>query len=114
MRRNKFKNHLKGIKELKASKDPVKMIEHLLIKLNEVNCEIIVSVLKKENAYKINYNNNIHLLYDKVASKIAEQLVITNHLKIHIDKSKNQQQITNFNNTFLNNIQNKKKKKKKI
>ena len=59
--------------------------------------------------YKIDYKYNINLLYDILASQLAKIIPIEDRTTIFIDKTKNKNQINNFNNLFkskLNNTKN--------
>jgi hypothetical protein len=50
--------------------------------------------------YKINYNYNINLLYDILASQLAKTIPINEKTIIILDKTKNKNQIGDFNRLF--------------
>ena len=57
--------------------------------------------------YKLNFSNDKKKLYDLVASEIAKQIGIKNHLEIIIDISKKKSEIKKFNKIFESCLNNK-------
>ena len=73
---------------------------------NHVSNRVVASF---ENRYKIGYGDN-KKAYDILASRLAKLINIDKPTFIFIDKSKNkQEEIDNFNEFFLNNLNNIKK-----
>ena len=58
--------------------------------------------------HKIDYDHNINMLYDILASQLAKIIPIDDRTTIFIDKKKNKNQIDNFNNLFKNKLNNRK------
>ena len=54
----------------------------------------------KQNMYKIEYGYDINVLYDILASQLAKIITIDDETTIFVDKSKNKNQIENFNELF--------------
>ncbi|MCL2116406.1 MAG: DUF3800 domain-containing protein [Methanobrevibacter sp.] len=105
VRKNFFKE-IKESQELKATESSVKLNKYIIKKLNKTNSEIFSAILKKENRYKLYHNNDKNKLYDLLASKIANQIEIKNHLEVRVDKSKTTKEIQNFNEIFESNLNN--------
>ena len=105
--RKNFFVEIKESKELKATESSIELNKYIIKKLNETNTEIFSVILKKENRYKLNHNDNKNRLYDLVASEIANQIMVKNHLEIRIDKSKTKNEIQRFNEIFENSLNNK-------
>jgi hypothetical protein len=104
--RKRFHREIKKSKELKATESSPELNKHIINQLNETNTQIFSAILKKENSYKLNFNNNKNKLYDLVASEIAKQIRIQNHLEVVIDLSKKQSEIHNFNKRFKSQLNN--------
>ena len=100
--------------EIKGGNLPYELKIKILEKLNNINCEVFILVLDKENRYKIGYGNN-KKAYNILASMLTKLINIDKPTFIFIDKSKNnQKEIDNFNELFLNNLNNIKKQPLKI
>ena len=54
--------------------------------------------------YKINYNEDVNVLYNIIASKIAMEINLKDNLKVHIDRSKKPSIIPNFDKMFIHNL----------
>ena len=112
--RRNFKNKMLTSNEIKGGNLPYELKIKILEKLNNINCEVFILVLDKENRYKIGYGNN-KKAYDILASMLTKLINIDKPTFIFIDKSKNnQKEIDNFNELFLNNLNNIKKQPLKI
>ena len=112
--RRNFKNKMLTSNEIKGGNLPYELKIKILEKLNNINCEVFILVLDKENRYKIGYGNN-KKAYNILASMLTKLINIYKPTFIFIDKSKNnQKEIDNFNELFLNNLNNIKKQPLKI
>ena len=104
------KKQLGNFNEIKGTETKTHIKKKILKKLNKINYEAIVIVFDKKNKYKINYGHDKNLLYTIIASKLAEELYITNKSFIIIDKSLNKEKYRQeFNKVFklsLNNYKN--------
>jgi hypothetical protein len=105
--RKKFFKEIKKNKELKATESSININKYIINALNKTDSEIFSVILKKESRYKLDYNEDKNKLYDLVASEIAKQIAIQDHLKIIIDLSKKQSEIRNFNRRFESKLNNK-------
>lgn len=104
------KNNIKSIHnypEIKGSKTDKYLIKKILGKLNNINYEVCAIFLNKRNLHKVPNFYNHHMLYDELASKLAQKIKITSPTCIIVDKSKfNQQHIYNFNYLFSSKLNN--------
>ena len=87
VRRNN-KKELGNSNEIKGTETKPHIKKKILKNLNKIDYQAIAIVFDKKNKYKINYDYNNNLLYNIVASKLAEKLPIINKTFIIIDKSK--------------------------
>lgn len=79
----------------------------ILKKLKNIDYEVFIIVFDKLNRYKIGYEYDNKEVYDILASKLAELINIDKSTFIFIDRSKNKQEkIDNFNDIFLNSLNN--------
>ncbi len=107
--RRDFKKKMLTSNEVKGGNLPYDLKIKILEKLKNINYEVFIIVFNKENRYKIGYEDN-KKSYDILASKLAKLINIDKPTFIFIDKSKNKQkEIDNFNELFLNNLNNIKK-----
>lgn len=83
-------------------------------RLNNIDYHLFIVVFNKKNMCKFNYSQDTNLLYDLLASKLAEIIPITEDTTIFIDKTKNKKQIENFNNLFIKNLCNEENHKVEI
>ncbi|MBQ6443260.1 MAG: DUF3800 domain-containing protein [Methanosphaera sp.] len=105
--RKKYKKHLGNIPEIKGHKTEDYIIKKILHKLNNTNCKIIGIIIDKTNIYKITQNYDYNIIYDTIASKLAEMIIITSSTSIIIDKCKNKEnEMINFNMKFINKLNN--------
>jgi hypothetical protein len=103
--RKKYKKEIKESNELKATKSSKKLNKFIMSNLNETDSEIFSIILKKQNMYKLSKKEDKNLIYDILASKIANFLIINNHLEIRVDLSKtNKKAINAFNELFFKNL----------
>lgn len=101
------KKQLGNSNEIKGTETKPHIKKKILKKLNKIDYHVIVVVFDKKNKYKINYDCNNNLLYNIVASKLAEELPITNKTSIIIDKSKNKEKFRQeFNSLFVPRVNN--------
>ena len=95
--------------EIKGTTAPEDVKKDIFKRLNNIDYQDFIVVFDKQNMYKIDYKYNINLLYDILASQLAKIIPIEDRTTIFIDKTKNKNQINNFNNLFkskLNNTKN--------
>ena len=104
-----FKKKMLTSNEVKGGNLPYELKIKILEKLKNMDYEVFIIVFDKENRYKIGYGDN-KKAYDILASRLAKLINIDKPTFIFIDKSKNkQEEIDNFNEFFLNNLNNIKK-----
>lgn len=107
--RRDFKKKMLTSNEVKGGNLPYELKIKILEKLKNIDYEVFIMVFDKENRYKIGYGDN-KKAYDILASRLAKLINIDKPTFIFIDKSKNkQEEIDNFNELFLNNLNNIKK-----
>lgn len=107
--RRDFKKKMLTSNEVKGGNLPYELKIKILEKLKNIDYEVFIIVFDKENRYKIGYWDN-KKAYDILASRLAKLINIDKPTFIFIDKSKNkQEEIDNFNELFLNNLNNIKK-----
>ena len=112
--RRDFKKKMLTSNEVKGGNLPYELKIKILEKLKNIDYEVFIIVFDKENRFKIGYGDN-KKAYDILASKLAKLINIDKPTFIFIDKSKNkQEEIDNFNELFLNNLNNIKKQPIKI
>ena len=112
--RRDFKKKMLTSNEVKGGNLPYELKIKILEKLKNIDYEVFIIVFDKENRYKIGYGDN-KKAYDILASRLAKLINIDKPTFIFIDKSKNkQEEIENFNELFLNNLNNIKKQPIKI
>jgi len=103
MRRNKFKKQLKGVKEIKANSSSAELIKYTLRQLNTIpDAKVSYIILEKQKCYSSYLLSDKHKLYNFVAGKLAEHIILDNvDLVVRIDKSKGKQILRDdFNNYF--------------
>ena len=107
--RRSFTKKMLTSNEVKGGNLPYELKIKILEKLKNMDYEVFIIVFDKENRYKIGYGDN-KKAYDILASRLAKLINIDKPTFIFIDKSKNkQEEIDNFNEFFLNNLNNIKK-----
>lgn len=92
--------------ELKGTTTPINVKKDILKRLNNIDYQVFIIIFDKRNKYKINYQNEVNILYDILASQLAKIIPIHERTYIFIDKSKNKNQIADFNRLFINNLVN--------
>ena len=107
--RKKYKKRLGNVSEIKGYTTDDFIVKKILNKLNASNCEVVGIIFDKKNIYKISNSYNHNILYDTLASKLAEEISINNSTSIIVDKCKNkEEEIINFNKIFISNLNNSK------
>ena len=87
--------------EIKGNKINCNVIKKILTKVNNIYYQVLAIFLDKQNLHKIPdfYKHNV--LYDTLASKLAEKITITSPTTVIVDKSKSKhEEILNFNERF--------------
>lgn len=113
--RRLFKKKMMTSNEIKGGNLPYDLKIKILKKLNNIDYEVFIIVFDKKNRYKIGYEYDNKETYDILASKLAKLISIDKPTFIFIDKSKNKrEEINNFNELFLNNLNNIQKQPIKI
>ena len=113
--RRLFKKKMMTSSEIKGGNLPYELKIKILKKLNNIDYEVFIIVFDKKNRYKIGYEHDNKETYDILASKLAKLINIDKPTFIFIDKSKNKlEEINNFNELFLNNLNNIQKQPIKI
>ena len=102
----KYKRRIYKSNELKATKTPNDINMDIIVKLNKIDNKVFAIVFEKSNIYKLDFQNDINILYDILASKLANLREINDKTVIIVDKNKNQIQIKNFNEVFKKNLNN--------
>ena len=104
--RRDFKKKMLTSNEVKGGNLPYELKIKILEKLKNIDYKVFIIVFDKENRYKIGYGDN-KKAYDILASRLAKLIKIDKPTFIFIDKSKNKQkEIDDFNEIFLNNLNN--------
>ncbi len=112
--RRNFKKKMLTSNEIKGGNLPYELKIKILEKLKNIDYEIFIIVFDKANRYKIGYDDN-KKAYDILASRLAKLIKIDKPTFIFIDKSKNKQkEIDDFNQIFLNHLNNIQKQPIKI
>ena len=93
--------------ELKGSKTDKYLIKKVLRKINNIDYEAYSIFIDKKNLQKVPNFYNHHILYDELASELAQKIKITSPTCIIVDKSKFKlEHIYNFNNLFSSKLDN--------
>ena len=93
--------------EVKGNKTDRNVLKKILSKLDNIDYEVLAIFLDKQNRYNVPgfYNHNV--LYDTLASKLAEKIIINSPTNVIVDKSKNKhEEILVFNERFSSGLNN--------
>lgn len=106
--KNTYRKHgkIKKMNEIKGALTPNDVIVDILNRLNNIDYQSFIIVFDKQNRYKIDYGYDANKLYDILASQLAKIIPITQKTIIFVDKSKNENQILDFNNLFVSKLNN--------
>ena len=105
--RKKYKKQLGNSTEIKGYTTDDYIIKKILKKLNNTDYKVVGIILDKKNIYKIHHSYDYNILYDKIASELAQRININNSTSIIVDKCKNkEEEINNFNKQFTSNLNN--------
>lgn len=102
----KYKRRIYKSNELKATKTPDDIKRDIILKLQKIDYNVFAIVFDKSNVYKLDFQNDKNILYDVLASKLANMIEITEKTVIIVDKNKNKIQIKKFNQSFKKNLNN--------
>ena len=76
-------------------------------KLDNIDYEVLAIFLDKQNLYNVPGFYNYNVLYDTLASKLAEKIIIDSQTNVIVDKSKNKhEEILEFNERFASSLNN--------
>ncbi len=102
MRRHKFRRQLRKAQEIKANNSKKEVVIHMLSSLTDVEgARVFVVVLEKRKLYSEYLWSNKHKLYNFVAGKLAQSMVLRGvDLEIRIDRSKGKVLQEDFNQYF--------------
>ncbi|SDA45722.1 DUF3800 domain-containing protein [Methanobrevibacter millerae] len=105
--RKKYNNIIGRDLEIKGNKTNRYVIKKILEKINNIEYQVLAIFLDKQNLNKIPNFYNHHLLYDTLASKLSEKIIITSPTTVIIDRSKSKHEdIRIFNERFLSSLNN--------
>ena len=110
MRRYKFRKQLKKAQEIKANNSSEELIKYMLFRLNDVEgARVFHIVLEKDMVHSSFLKENKHKLYNYVAGKLAQNLILYDlDLEVRVDKSKGKQILReDFNNYFTGKLKEK-------
>ena len=104
--KNTYRKHknIRDMNEIKGTTTPENVKKDILTRLNNIDYQAFIIVFDKQNMYKIDYDYNINSLYDILASQLAKTISINEKTIIILDKTKNKNQIDNFNRLFNDNL----------
>ena len=107
--RKNYRKQLGSSSEIKGYTTDDYIIKKILKKLNNTDCKVAGVILDKKNIHKMHHSYDYNILYDTVASKLAQIININNSTSIIVDKCKNKkEEINNFNKQFTSNLNNSK------
>jgi hypothetical protein len=93
--------------EIKGSKTDPNIIKKILARINNIDYEVSAVYLDKKNLHKIPDFYNHHVLYDTLASKLAEKIIIDSSASVIVDRSKSKHEdIRKFNERFSSSLNN--------
>ena len=109
--KNTYRKHknIRDMNEIKGTTTPENVKKDILTRLNNINYQAFIIVFDKQNMYKIDYDYNTNSLYDILASQLAKTITINEKTIIILDKTKNKNQIDDFNQVFNDKLINPKK-----
>lgn len=93
--------------EIKGTNTDPHIVKKILVKINNIDYDVLAIFLDKQNLQKIPNFYNHHVLYDTLASKLAEKIILSSPTNIIVDRSKSKHEdIHNFNERFASSINN--------
>lgn len=93
--------------EIKGNKTNRHVIKKILGKLDNIDYEVLAIFLDKQNLYNVPGFYNYNILYDTLASKLAEKIIVDSPISVIVDKSKNKyEEILDFNERFSSSLKN--------
>ena len=103
--KNTYRKHknIRDMNEIKGTTTPENVKKDILTRLNNIDYQAFIIVFDKQNMYKIDYDYNVNLLYDILASQL-KTIPINEKTIIILDKTKNKNQIDDFNRLFNDKI----------
>ena len=109
--KNTYRKHknIRDMNEIKGTTTPENVKKDILTRLNNIDYQAFIIVFDKQNMYKIDYDYNTNSLYDILASQLAKTIPINEKTIIILDKTKNKNQIDDFNQVFNDKLINPKK-----
>ena len=97
---------IRKMNEIKGTTTPSHVKKDIFARLNNIEYHALMVLFDKRNMHKINYDHNVNVLYDILASQLAKLIPIEEKTTIFIDKTKNKNQIDNFKRLFNENLVN--------
>ena len=106
--KNTYRKHrkIKKMTEIKGTLTPDDVIIDILNRLNNMDYQTFIVVFDKQNRYKINHGYDVNYLYDVLAAQLAKSISINQKTTVFIDRSKNKNQISEFNELFITKLEN--------
>ena len=105
--RNKYSDIIGRDLEIKGNKTNRNVIKKILGKINNIDYQVLAIFLYKQNLDKIPDFYKHSVLYDTLASKLAEKITITSPTTVIVDKSKSKhEEILDFNERFSSSLNN--------
>lgn len=105
--RNKYRNIIGRDLEVKGNKTNRDVIRKILGKVNNIDYRVLVIFLDKQNLHNIPDFYKYNVLYDTLASKLAEKITIISPTTVIVDKSKSKhEEILDFNERFSSSLDN--------
>lgn len=105
--RNKYSGIIGRDLEIKGNKTNPHVIKKILGKVNNIDYQVCAIFLNKENLHNILEFYKHNVLYDTLASKLAEKITITSPTIVIVDRSKGKHEdIRIFNERFSSSLNN--------
>ena len=97
---------IRKMNEIKGTHTPDEVIVDILKRLNNIDYHAFIVVFDKQNRYKINQGYDVNHLYDVLAAQLAKSISINQKTAVFIDRSKNKNHISEFNELFITKLEN--------
>ncbi|WP_407393837.1 DUF3800 domain-containing protein [Methanobrevibacter sp.] len=105
--RNNYNNILGRDLEIKGNKTNRYVIKKILGKINSIDYQVLAIFLNKKNLHNVPDFYKYNVLYDTLASKLAEKITITSPTTVIVDRSKGKHEdMRIFNERFSSSLNN--------